>query len=441
MLRQFTRLLTVQHCSTKTERRSSLKHYTAALGGLGACLLTQSGCGSLPNSGPTESEVYEAQKDPKKNTLGFGIVQISADLLTLIASEQPTPLSTLETVTSRDLHNDRVGPGDTLQVSIYELGNSLFSGGGANASGASTMEAMAGSQTMGGASSTNVMLGNSTPDPKGSSAALGTNLPPIVVSGQGTITVPYVGTIPVAGKTVEQIASDVRVGLSKKSQAPQVIVRMVQGVTNAAMVYGDVKHPGRVLLTPSRECLLDIIAIAQGTTHPPEDSIIQLTRGGHVVRVPMTVPENNPSQDIQIQPGDRIEVIFKPRTYTVFGAALKVTEVPFQVPELTLSEALARSGGPIDSRGDPNGVFLLRFEDNNIVRRLGFPVAEGSPVTPVVYQIDMMNPGSYFLAQRFFMKDKDVIYFSNAKANEFYKLFGLISTIIQPGITAGYMAR
>jgi polysaccharide export outer membrane protein len=51
----------------------------------------------------------------------------------------------------------------------------------------------------------------------------------------------------------------------------------------------------------------------------------------------------------------------------------------------------------------------------------------------------MMNPGNYFLGQHFVMRDKDMLYYSNAKANNFYKLFGLISTIIQPGITAGYM--
>lgn len=220
-----------------------------------------------------------------------------------------------------------------------------------------------------------------------------------------------------------------------------MLVRLVQSLTNSAIIYGDVKKPGRIVLTPNRECLLDIIALAQGSTHASEDSVIQLTRAGHVVRVPMSVPETDPSQNIQIQPGDRVEVIYKPRSFTVFGAAGTVTEKPFAAPELSLAEAIARVGGPADGKADPNGIFLLRYEDNNIVQRLGLPTSPGSPVTPIVYQIDMMNPGNYFLAQHFVMKDKDMLYFSNAKANEFYKLFGLISTIIQPGITAGYMAR
>lgn len=408
--------------------------------GTSSGMLLLAGCGALPNSGPTESEVLASQQDAKKNALGFGIVQISSDLITLMASELPAPLSKLDNITKSGSHNDTVGPGDTLQISIYEVGNSLFGGGGTNASGVSTAEALTGS-VMGTPPAAGILMGSSSAEPRGDAGTVLSHLPPLVVSGDGTINVPYVGNVYVNEKTVDAIAAIIRSKLVRKSQSPQVVVRFIQGVTNSAMVYGAVKHPGRVILTPSRERLLDVIAIAQGTSHASEDSVIQLTRGQHIARVPMAVPENEPEENIQVRPGDRIDIVYKPRTFTIFGAAGKVSEVPFEVPELTLAEALARAGGPSDGRADPNGVFLLRFEDNNIVSRLGLPVSEGTSVTPIVYQIDMMNPGTYFLAQRFNMKDKDLLYFSNSKANEFYKLFGLISTIIQPGITAGYMAK
>lgn len=426
--------------SKNSHAKGLLRHRSCKCLFTGVSLLLLSACTALPNNGPTESQIFKDQQDVNKNQLGFGIVQISADLLTLLASEAPKTLSDLSMVESKYTTNDTIGPGDTLQISIYELGNSLFSGGGSGVSANPTSEALS-SSSSGGANSANLLMGNPTASAHNSATANLSNLPPMVVSGQGTILVPYIGTLNVAGKTTDDVAAELRAAFARKSQAPQVLVRLLQGVTNSAIIYGAVKKPGRVLLTPSKECLLDVIAIAQGTTHEPEDSVIQLTRGTRVVRAPMSIPENDPSQNIQIYPGDRIEVIYKPRTFTVFGAAGKVAETPFNVPELSLAEALARVGGPSDSRADPNGVFLLRFESNDVVQRLGLPVHTESTVTPIVYQIDMMNPGNYFLAQRFIMKDKDMLYFSNAKANEFYKLFGLISTIVQPGITAGYMAR
>ncbi|MFT8775278.1 MAG: polysaccharide biosynthesis/export family protein [Gluconacetobacter liquefaciens] len=432
-----------EHCRLRSH--AATYRMAAQLSGvLVSSMLLLAGCSSLPSSGPTESHIIKIQKDPKQNVAGFGIVQISADLLTLLASESPTPLSSLDRITNRTTGNDMIGPGDMIQISIYEIGNGLFGGGGSNASGTSMAAAMAGEATTSQNTSTILSGSSSGQDMRaGSGGATATlsNLPPLNVSSTGTVMVPYVGTLHVVGRTVDQVATMVRQALARKSQAPQVIVHVVQSVTNSAIVYGDVKRSGRVLLTPSRERLMDVIALAQGTSHPPEDSIIQLTRGNRVVRVAMSIPENDPSQNIAIHPGDRVEVIYKPRTFTVFGAAGKVSEVPFTVPELSLAEAIARVGGPLDERADPNGIFLLRYENNDIVRRLGLPVANGKPATPIVYQLDMMNPGNYFLGQHFVMKDKDMLYFSNAKANQFYKLFGLISTIIQPGITAGYMAH
>ncbi|GBQ96361.1 capsule polysaccharide export protein [Asaia lannensis NBRC 102526] len=408
--------------------------------GTGTSMLVLSGCGALPNSGPTETQILKTQKDAKKNTLGFGIVQISADLVSLLESESPSPLSALNSITAPSSSNDAIGPGDTLQISIYEVGNSLFGGTGGNASGSSTIESLTGS-AVGSPPAAGILMGSTPAEARGEAGTVLSNLPPLVVSANGTITVPYIGTMNVSHQTTDSVAANIRGKLTGKSQSPQVIVRLIQGVTNSALIFGDVKRPGRVSLSPSRERLLDIVALAQGTVHAPEDSVIQIIRGEHVVRVPMTLPVNDPSENIQIRPGDRINVMYKPRAFTVFGAAGKVSEVPFNVPELTLAEALARAGGPSDGRADPNGVFLLRYENNDVVRRLGLPVSDTATVTPVVYQIDMMNAGNYFLAQRFVMRDKDLLYFSNSKSNEFYKLFALISTIVQPGITAGYMAR
>ncbi|MDT8870485.1 hypothetical protein RAA17_02985 [Komagataeibacter rhaeticus] len=84
----------------------------------------------------------------------------------------------------------------------------------------------------------------------------------------------------------------------------------------------------------------------------------------------------------------------------------------------------------MESRADPNGIYVFRYENADVLRRLGLPVDEKASVAPVVYQLDMMNPSNYFLAQKFMMRDKDLIYIANASSNRFYKFFGLITTVI-----------
>lgn len=79
----------------------------------------------------------------------------------------------------------------------------------------------------------------------------------------------------------------------------------------------------------------------------------------------------------------------------------------------------------------------MRYESSEIAERLGLPVEPGKATTPIVYQLDMMNPASFFLAEHFVMKNKDTILIANAKTNKIQKVFNLINTLIAPGMSAG----
>jgi polysaccharide export outer membrane protein len=100
-----------------------------------------------------------------------------------------------------------------------------------------------------------------------------------------------------------------------------------------------------------------------------------------------------------------------------------------------VAEALAKAGGLLDLRSDPAGVFLFRFEAPAIVTALNAPQLGIGPdrSSPIVYRLSDAN--AYFLAQRFPVEDKDVIYVANAKLNELQKFFTLLNTITGPVIT------
>ena len=396
------------------------------------------GCNSLPDSGPTESQINHTQRDPKKNTMGYGIVQISPELIAILQNAAPPLFSALDTTGSpvQNVRNDTVGPGDLLQVSIYEVGTALFSPSNASMAAA----------TAGGPSTI----------PSTSTAS---HLPPVAVDGSGNIEVPFAGQTHVTGSTTTQVAEATGGKLKQKSQSPHVVVRIASDIANSVMVYGGVRRPSRIQLTPNRERILDVIALAGGEDRSPQnnsedysarltnspqsddDYTVRLTRNGRIAELPLQTIENDPQQNIVMQPGDRVQLIFQPRSFTVFGASGQVTQTQFNTPTLTMAEAISRSGGPIDSRADPNAVYLFRFENADVLRRLGIPIDQNATTGPVIYQIDMMNPTNYFLADKFMMQDRDLIYIANSSSNKFYKFFGLISTIIAPGITAAWIAK
>ncbi|MBV1833525.1 polysaccharide biosynthesis/export family protein [Komagataeibacter pomaceti] len=364
------------------------------------------GCDTLPDSGPTESGVKSAQSNPKKNTIGYGIVQVSPDLITLLNSETPPLFSNIEQSSAMAHYNsDRAGPGDMLDIDVYEMGNSLY-------------------------------LPSSSTSPA-SGIARRSTFSSILVNGDGTIDMPYAGHLQVNGLTSDEIADRIRAALKGKSQSPQVMVLISKNLTNSIIVYGDVAKPGRLPLTLHQERLVDVVALVGGGLHQPEDTTVQLTRHNQIAEGSLKLIEDNPEQNILMEAGDRLQLIFEPRTFTVFGAAGKPTETPFTKSSVTLAEALAKVGGPQDARADPNAVFVFRYESSEIAERLGLPVDPQKPLTPIIYQIDMMNPASFFLAQHFIMKNKDTIYIANAKINKLSKMFNLINTLISPGMSAG----
>lgn len=386
--------------------------------GLAALLLAS--CSWVPRSSPTQKQVHRYTKSPANAAaLNYKLFSVTPEIADILASEIPPLISTLDKNNLRVSLNDRIGAGDTLGITIFELGNGLFSSsdrsiGGTNSSGESAI---------GGA-------------PRISSQTL----PPTQVEGDGSIMVPYVGRMNVLGKTPSQVATVIQEHLKGKSQDPQVMVRIQNDMGNTVIVSGEIIHPGRVVLSLANEHLSDVIAIAGGAKYPPKDSRVELVRQGKIGSTDLATLEDHPEEDIRADPGDRIRVIYQPRTFTAFGAVGQTqqrNEVQFGTASLSLAGAIARVGGPADNRADGNAVYLIRYENAEICRRLGVPIEQGARSAPIIYEIDMLNPTQYFLAQKIPMKDHDAILIADAATDSIYKIDMLVGTFLGQAATFG----
>ncbi|WP_374139114.1 MULTISPECIES: polysaccharide biosynthesis/export family protein [unclassified Sphingomonas] len=305
-----------------------------------------------------------------------------------------------------------VGRGDVLDVSIWEAPPAaLF--------GTSTSEAR---------------LTSSTPPITTARPAV---LPEMMVDQEGRINVPFAGSLLVAGKTATQVAADIKGRLAGKANQPQVLVRVVRNASSNATVVGDVVNSGSVPLTAKGERLLDALAAAGGVRQPVGKMTIQVARGDRIAVESLSQIIRDPRENIRLQPGDVVTALFQPFSFTVLGATKKNEEIPFEATGLTLAQALGRVGGLDDMRADTRGVFIFRLENP---AALGLtpdtPVqltAEGK--VPVIYRIDMKNPETFFVAQSFPVRDRDVLYVSNAPIAEFQKFVTAISGAILPFAT------
>lgn len=360
--------------------------YLAVLAGL-------AGCATLPSSGPTGSQVRKSASAPIQGP-PIQLVQIekASDVPVATGAALPTALLPDQATTPTDM----VGPGDILDINIYEAGVTLF------ASAATTTAA---SQL----SAPGVQV---------------QKLPPTRIDDLGDITIPYAGTMHVAGLTTGEVEAAIRNSLRRLSQNPQVIVTLSQAITNSIIIGGEVARPGRLVLQTNRERLSDVIALAGGYRGNSKDLMVRIMRGATSADVRVNDMVENSALDVRIRPGDRLMLVDDPRTYSILGASGRVEQVPFRRSSVSLAEAVATAGGANPNLGDPAAIFLFRYVRD----------AEGKEV-PVVYHLNMMQTGSYFIAQKFTMQDKDVLYFGNAAANQPSKLVQLISQLFSPVLT------
>jgi len=298
-----------------------------------------------------------------------------------------------------------VGVGDTVEVTIWEA----------------APPALFGTAILDTGSSAGSVVQTSRPN----------TLPGFLVGPSGTITIPFAGEIPAAGRTVHEIEREIVRSLQGRAHQPQAIVRVSRNVAATVTMLGDVKQPGQIPLTPHGERVLDAISEAGGTDQPLDRMTIQLTRGGIVRRMAAEDIVADPSNNVVLKTGDVITALYQPNSFTVLGAAGKNDEVRFEGTGISLSQALGRVGGLRSDTADPRGVFIFRWQKP--ASAPGDPRSSSTVQgVPVIYRIDLKQPETYLAAQKFEMRNGDVLYISNSPVSDFQRFLGLVASSILP---------
>jgi polysaccharide export outer membrane protein len=344
-------------------------------------LLLATGCSTVGGSGPSAKAIGRAARPGAAAAQGISVVALDeatarraaafarsqrfADVFGAVA-----PTSTV------------IGVGDVLDIAIWEAPPAVLFG--ATPLGANI----------------------------GSTIAQSAGIPQQVVGEDGTITIPFVGSVVVRGIS------------------PQAIVRLAQNDSRAVTVMGEVGATRRMPLTPRGERLLDALAASGGSRQPVAKTTVQLTRAGRTAAMPLDAIVRDPAQNVMLQVGDVITAIFQPYSFVALGAVGQNAEVPFEGGGISLAQALGRIGGLRDDRADVRSVFVFRLEHPEVLdvetARTARRTAEG--LVPVVYRLDLGQGTSFFTAQDFGIRDRDVLYVSNAPIADLQKFLNIVSS-------------
>jgi polysaccharide biosynthesis/export protein len=366
-------------------------------------LLFASGCTFLPRSGPDSIDITS----PVTSTVPYALVKLTPGVVAILEQAEPKGLAgTFQD--HRAPSQILFGVGDVVGVSVFEA-----------AAGGLFIPAEA-----------SVRPGNFV------------TLPEQIVDNNGNITVPYAGVVKAAGRTNVQIQEEILEHIKNRAIEPQVVVTPVQQRSSLVSVLGEVNLPVRypAAFSGAQDRVTDALTRAGGIKGQGFETWVMLERGRRRATVPFENLVMNPSNNIYVQPGDRIYVYREQQKFIAFGATGlpqaggQQGEFNFDAWRISLAEAIAKCGGLLDLQADPGSVFLYRREPREVAVRLGVDVSrfEGE-IIPIIYSISFQDPGGYFIATKVQMRNQDVIFAANAPAVEVGKFLQFLNLVVGTG--------
>lgn len=362
-------------------------------------LLALSSCTSLSQSGPDGHDVASkasltvAARD-KKVGIDYALVDLNRGSIGYLQSSSPASLRDTFGVGRSGPASVPLGYGDVVQVSIFEAqSGGLF-----------------------------------IPSDAGSRPGNYVTLPNQTIDRDGTISVPFAGPIIAAGRRKEDVENAIVDRLKSRAIEPQVVVTTVTSRSSQFSVVGDVKTPAKFELTAAGERVLDAISQAGGLSEAGMETDITVQRRGRNATVAYRTLLANPAENIYLAASDTVIADHKRRTYTIFGASGENGRFDFADSNLTLSDALGKAGGLLDSRANPSQVYVYRPVARQQLQGMGIDVSHFvGDMIPVVFRANLRDPAGMFVAQKFAMQDKDVIFVSNSDSVDAVKFLSILN--------------
>jgi polysaccharide export outer membrane protein len=191
------------------------------------------------------------------------------------------------------------------------------------------------------------------------------------VQGDGTITIPFIGSVAARGLTATELQENIRAALAKDFlRNPQVRAEVSKYGSQFVMVQGEVRQPGRIAMSGPMT-LMEALAEA-GSTSPNAGTMVTIARRpmadeGATPKDAENITVNLDDLRRGIAGADRPlvggDIISVPKAETFYVSG-RVKNVGIQnwEPGLTVSQAITKAGG-IDDKGRDSGLKIRRIVD------------------------------------------------------------------------------
>lgn len=352
--------------------------------GLAAC--------SLPRGAALQSEVIAAQTDEDGTDISdFAVFAVTRESVGYLNDWPVIGGRGYDWITRADQPSSLIiAPGDLVSVTVWDADeNSLLAGPGQRVA----------------------------------------QLEPIRVSSSGSIFLPFVGDMRIAGMSPQGARERIEERYIETTPSAQVQINVEPGRANTANLVSGVAAPGVYPLEGRDVTVLELISMGGGIGGAMINPQIRLIRGDAIYGTSISRLYDNPRLDTVLRGGDRVIVEEEERYFLSLGAAGRESRHIFPADHVTALDAMAEIGGVTDSRADPQGILILRDYPGSAVGT----APQAPPKDRMVFVVDLTTADGLFSAGEFHLMSGDLVYVTESPLIVGQTVLGLVNTLLNLG--------
>ena len=253
-----------------------------------------------------------------------------------------------------------------------------------------------------------------------------TQLQGMSVAGDGTVFMPYVGKVAVAGMPPDEAREHLQKALETIVPSAQVQLSMAEGRNNSVDLVSGVARPGTYPMPDRNYTVMGLISAGGGIGLNLNNPQIRLVRGDRIYGTSVQRLLDNPRLDTLLRGGDRVFVEEDERYFLSFGAAGTEALHIFTKDHMSAMDAISVMGGLQDSAADAKGILILREYPSSAVA----PGQRGPRNTRVVFSLDLTSAEGLFSARQFTINPQDLVLATEAPINDVVTISSIFGNFV-----------
>lgn len=248
------------------------------------------------------------------------------------------------------------------------------------------------------------------------------------VRPDGTLFFPFVGNIVAAGKTIEELRTEISDKLTRYIDSPQVDVNVQKFASQQVLLSGAFKNTRPIPVTTKPLSLVEVIGVGGINTNEADLSALAIIREGHRYELNLAELTREPSElhRIFLKHGDTVDLPYNDNNKVyVMGEIKSPKALQFKADSMNLTDAIGSAGGLNQMTAKGQDVYVIRG------------VTDLSREKAKIFQLNARSPSAFILSGQFQLQPQDVVYIGPAGITRWNRLISqLLPSVLALGSTA-----